>query len=98
VVNAGGAGRIPAPCNYSGRFQPNLDRIRAKLSLSKWLIVLGIILVATGLLWPVLSKLGLGRLPGDIIVRREGFTFYFPLMTSLVISAVISFVIWFLRK
>jgi Protein of unknown function (DUF2905) len=66
--------------------------------MSKWLIVLGIILVATGLLWPVLSKLGLGRLPGDIIVRREGFTFYFPLMTSLVISAVISFVIWFLRK
>ena len=66
--------------------------------MSKWLIVLGIILVATGLLWPVLSKLGLGRLPGDIIVRREGFTFYFPLMTSLVISAVISVVIWFLRK
>jgi len=66
--------------------------------MSKWLIVLGVILVATGLLWPVLSKLGLGRLPGDIILRREGFTFYFPLMTSLVISAVISIVIWFLRK
>ena len=66
--------------------------------MSKWLIVLGVILVAAGLLWPVISKLGLGGLPGDIIVRREGFSFYFPLMTSLVISVVISIVIWFLRK
>jgi hypothetical protein len=66
--------------------------------MSKWLIVLGVILVAAGLLWPFVSKLGLGRLPGDILVRREGFTFYFPLMTSLVISVVVSIVIWFLRK
>lgn len=66
--------------------------------MSKWLIVLGVILVAAGLLWPFVSKLGLGRLPGDILVRRDGFTFYFPLMTSLVISVVVSIIIWFLRK
>jgi hypothetical protein len=66
--------------------------------MSKWLIVMGVILVAAGLLWPLVSKLGLGRLPGDILVRREGFTFYFPLMTSLVVSVVVSIVIWFLRK
>jgi len=66
--------------------------------MSRWLIVLGVILVAVGLLWPFVSKLGLGRLPGDILVRRDGFTFYFPLMTSLVISVVVSIVIWFLRK
>ncbi|HYA46731.1 MAG TPA: DUF2905 domain-containing protein [Burkholderiales bacterium] len=66
--------------------------------MSKWLIALGVILVAAGLLWPFISKLGLGRLPGDIVVQREGFTFYFPLMTGLVISGIVSIVIWFLRK
>lgn len=68
------------------------------LPISKWLIGLGIILVAMGLLWPLLSKLGLGRLWGDIVVRREGFTFYFPLMTSLIVSLVISIIIWIFRR
>jgi len=66
--------------------------------MSRWLIALGVILVAAGLLWPFISKLGLGRLPGDIVVQREGFTFYFPLMTGLVVSGIVSIVIWFLRK
>jgi len=66
--------------------------------VSRWLIALGLILVAAGLLWPLASKLGLGRLPGDILLQREGFTFYFPLMTGLVISVVVSIAIWFLRK
>ena len=66
--------------------------------MSRWLIALGLILVAAGLLWPLASKLGLGRLPGDILLQREGFTFYFPLMTGLVISGIVSIVIWFLRK
>lgn len=55
-------------------------------------------LVAAGLLWPLLWKLGLGRLFGDIVVRREGFTFYFPLMTSLIISVVVSIIIWIFRR
>ena len=66
--------------------------------MSRWLIALGLILVAAGLLWPLASKLGLGRLPGDILLQREEFTFYFPLMTGLVISVVVSIAIWFLRK
>jgi hypothetical protein len=66
--------------------------------VSKWLIIVGLILVAAGLLWPVMSKLGLGRLPGDIVVRRDGFGLYFPLMTSLVISVVVSIVIWIFRR
>jgi hypothetical protein len=49
-------------------------------------------------LWPVLSKLPLGRLPGDIVVRRENFSFYFPLTTSIVISLLLSLLFWFLRK
>jgi len=66
--------------------------------LSKWLIALGLILVAAGLFWPFMGKLGLGRLPGDIVVRREEFALYFPLMTSLVVSIVISILIWIFRR
>jgi hypothetical protein len=66
--------------------------------VSKWLIIVGLILVAAGLLWPLMSKLGLGRLPGDIVVRRDGFSLYFPLMTCLVISVVVSIVIWIFRR
>jgi hypothetical protein len=62
------------------------------------LIGLGVVLVAAGLLWPLLWKLGVGRLFGDIVVRREGFTFYFPLMTSLIISVVVSIIIWIFRR
>ncbi len=66
--------------------------------MSKWLITLGLILVAAGLLWPVMSKLGLGRLPGDIVVQREGFSLYFPLMTCLVVSVIVSIIIWIFRR
>jgi len=68
------------------------------MPVSKWLIIVGLVLVAAGLLWPLMSKLGLGRLPGDIVVRRDGFSRYFPLMTSLVISMVVSIVIWIFRR
>jgi hypothetical protein len=72
--------------------------MKRSVQVSKWLVTLGLILVAAGLLWPAVSKLGLGRLPGDILVRREEFTFYSPLTTSLVISLVISILIWLFRK
>ena len=68
------------------------------MPVSKWLITVGLILVAAGLLWPLMSKLGLGRLPGDIVVRRDGFSLYFPLMTCLVISVVVSILIWIFRR
>jgi hypothetical protein len=67
-------------------------------SLSKWLIALGLILVAVGLFWPTIGKLGLGRLPGDIVVRREEFSLYFPLMTGLVVSVIVSVLIWIFRR
>ncbi|QGZ42457.1 Protein of unknown function (DUF2905) [Pseudoduganella flava] len=62
------------------------------------LIVLGLALLAVGLAWPWLRKLPLGRLPGDIHVVREGFSFHFPIVTCLVISVIVSLVIWFLRR
>ncbi|QGM22360.1 DUF2905 family protein [Spiribacter sp. 2438] len=66
--------------------------------MQKLLITIGLVILVIGLLWPVISKLGLGRLPGDILVRREGFTFYFPLTTSIVVSVVVTALIWWLRK
>lgn len=66
--------------------------------MSKTLIVLGLILVAAGLLWPLISKLGLGRLPGDIVVERDGFRFYFPIVTGIIVSLVLSALLWFLRR
>jgi len=66
--------------------------------MQRALIVTGIVLLAIGLAWPWLAKLPLGRLPGDLRFEREGFTFYFPLATGLLISAVISLILWWLRK
>jgi hypothetical protein len=62
------------------------------------LIVAGIILILVGLAWPWLSKLGLGRLPGDIIIRRDGVSFYFPIVTCLLLSAAASLALWLLRR
>ena len=66
--------------------------------MNRWLIITGLVLVGIGLLWPWLSKLPLGRLPGDIAVQRDGFSFYFPLMTSLVISVLLSILIWLFNR
>jgi len=66
--------------------------------MAKWLITIGIVLVVLGLAWPLLAKLGLGSLPGDIKLERKGFTFYFPITTSILISLVITLVLWIFRR
>ena len=66
--------------------------------MQKLLIVLGLALLAAGLLWPWLRRLPLGRLPGDIHVVRAGFSFNFPIVTCLVISIVVSIVLWIFRR
>jgi|TARA_B100001750_G_scaffold131179_2_gene104318 hypothetical protein len=58
--------------------------------MAKFFIILGIIFILVGLFYPYLSSLGLGRLPGDIIVERKNFNFYFPITTSIIISIVLS--------
>jgi hypothetical protein len=63
-----------------------------------WLIAIGVVLVVVGLLWPWISRLGLGRLPGDIVVERGQFSFYFPIVTCLIISVVISLILWLLNR
>ncbi len=66
--------------------------------MAKWLIILGILLVLIGLLWPWLSRLGLGHLPGDIHVKWGRVEFYFPLTSSILISLALSLIFWILRK
>jgi len=66
--------------------------------MSRLLIMAGVILVAVGLLWPHLARLGLGRLPGDIAIRGEHGGFYFPVVTCLLVSLVLSLIFWLAGK
>ncbi len=66
--------------------------------MMRFLILAGIALIVIGLLWPWLSKLGVGRLPGDIVIRRENASFYFPIVTCLVLSAAASLILWLFRR
>jgi hypothetical protein len=68
------------------------------MDISRFLIGLGLAILVIGLLWPVLAKLGLGRLPGDIVIRRDGFSFYFPIVTCLLISVVLSMFLWLVNR
>ena len=66
--------------------------------MARFLIVLGLVIVAIGLLWPILSRLGLGRLPGDIVIGRGNFSFYFPLATCILVSVLLSVVFWLFNR
>ena len=66
--------------------------------MSRILIIVGLLIALVGVGWPWLSKLPFGRLPGDIRVERPGFSFYFPLMTSVIVSVVVSLVMYFFRR
>ena len=60
--------------------------------MQKLLITVGIIMLVTGLFWPLVTKLGLGRLPGDIVIKREGFSFYSPVTTMIIVSVVLTLI------
>lgn len=66
--------------------------------MARWLIIAGILLVLLGVLWPWLSRLGLGRLPGDLVIEHDNTRIYVPLMTSLLASILVSFLLWFLNR
>jgi hypothetical protein len=66
--------------------------------MGRILVIAGIVLVAAGLAWPFLSRLGLGNLPGDIAIRGEQGEFYFPIVTCIVVSAVLSLIFWLAGK
>lgn len=66
--------------------------------MNRTLIALGIVLVVAGILWPALRRLPLFRLPGDFVIHRPGFTFFFPLTTMLLLSVIVSVIAWLLRR
>lgn len=66
--------------------------------ISRFLITLGALLVIAGLIWPLLQRLGIGRLPGDVVVERDGFRFYFPIVTSILVSVVLTLIVWLLNR
>ena len=66
--------------------------------MSRFLIVLGLVILALGLLWPLLTRLGLGRLPGDIVIQRGNFSFYFPFATCIIVSVLLSVVFWLFNR
>lgn len=66
--------------------------------MSRTLIAIGLLIVAVGILWPWLSKLPFGQLPGDIAIRRESFSFYFPITTMILLSVAISGLLWLFNR
>ena len=68
------------------------------MDIRRILIVAGVILLVAGLAWPLLTRLGLGRLPGDIAFSRGNFRFYFPIVTSLVVSLALTLLFWLFRR
>jgi hypothetical protein len=66
--------------------------------MSRILIVVGLAIVAVGVLWPWLARLGLGRLPGDVWIQRGNFSFYLPITTCIIVSVVLSLIFWILNR
>jgi len=66
--------------------------------MQRTLIIIGIIVIMAGLCWPWLSQLPFGRLPGDIVIRKPGFSMYLPITSMLIVSAVLSLLLWLFRN
>jgi hypothetical protein len=66
--------------------------------MARFLIVLGLAILVIGLLWPYLARIGLGRLPGDIVIERDNMSLYFPLVTCLLLSLLFSLVLWVVNR
>ena len=66
--------------------------------VQKSLIIIGLLFIVFGLLYPFLRDIGFGRLPGDIVIKKEKSSFYFPIVTCIVVSVVVSLILMFFRK
>lgn len=70
--------------------------------IGRTLIALGVLLVVAGGIFLVLGRtgvpFGLGRLPGDVLIKRDGFTFYMPITTSILVSVIVTLILWLLRR
>ncbi|HME29582.1 MAG TPA: DUF2905 domain-containing protein [Pseudolabrys sp.] len=68
------------------------------MDIQRFLIGLGLIILLAGIMWPILSRAGLGRLPGDIVFQRGETKFYIPLITCVIISIVLSVLFWLFNR
>lgn len=66
--------------------------------MARLLIIIGLTLVVLGLLWPWLTKIGIGRLPGDILIDRGSFKLYLPITTSILVSLMLSLLLWLINR
>jgi hypothetical protein len=89
VSPSGGSCEPPLLHRVAPRYPRHVQRI---------LIAAGLGIVVLGLLWPWLSKLPLGRLPGDLMIERPGFRFYAPFTTMIIVSLVLSLLVWLWRR
>jgi hypothetical protein len=68
------------------------------MDVQRFLILLGLVILVAGIMWPILPKIGLGRLPGDIVFQRGGAMFYFPLVTCIIISIALTVLFWLFNR
>jgi hypothetical protein len=68
------------------------------MGIQRFLIELGLVILVIGVMWPIFSRIGLGRLPGDIMFQRGGATFYFPLVNCIIISIILSALFWLFNR
>ena len=68
------------------------------MDMQRFLIGLGLAILIVGIAWPLVSRIGLGRLPGDVVIERGGTSFYFPIVTCIVISIVLSAIFWLFNR
>jgi hypothetical protein len=66
--------------------------------MSRILIIIGLIIVAVGILWPWLQRVGFGRLPGDILIVRDNFTIYIPITTGLLVGILLTVILWLVNR
>lgn len=66
--------------------------------MTRILITIGLLMIVIGLAWPLFSKFGIGHLPGDILIKRKNFTFYFPITSCILISLIVTLILWIINK
>ena len=66
--------------------------------IQKTLIIIGVLFILVGLLYPFLRDIGLGKLPGDIVIKKENSSFYFPIVSCIVVSVIVSLLLMFFKK
>src|SRR5712691_6737739 len=84
--------------SISDRLDSETAKRLAMRDIGRILILCGVVFVVLGLLVTVAPRIGIGRLPGDIVYRRGNFTLYLPLMTSLLLSIALTILLWIFRR